>query len=112
VVPARLHIFTFAHLLKGALPDDEQALKALTKPPDHRKVPITMRALIARINRKLKPEMETLKAARGRRDRADLGDFYIINFERNWLVAARVDPEAYGRELDALLGYEVVEQEE
>jgi hypothetical protein len=93
--------------------NEKEALKTLTRPPPgRRKVPITMRALIARINRKLRPEMETLKATRGRLDGVDLGDFYIINFERNYLVAARVDPEAYGRELGVLREYEVVEQEE
>jgi hypothetical protein len=81
---------------------------SLTRAPAGRKVPITLRALIARINRKLKPEMEALKATRGERARADLGDFYIVDVGRNFLVASHVDPETYGRELGVLRDYEVV----
>ena len=71
-----------------------------------------MRALIARINRKLQPELEALKATRGGRARVDLGDLYVIDFGRNFLVAANVDPEVYERELGVLRDYEAVEKGE
>ena len=83
---------------------------ARTEAPTGAKVPVSMRALIARINRKLKPDTEALKAARSARARQDFGDFYVIDHKRNWLVARNVDPEAYGRELGVLHDYEVVEE--
>jgi len=43
------------------------------------KVPITMRALIQRINRKLRDDDTMLKITRGERWRHDLGDCYVVN---------------------------------
>lgn len=71
-------------------------------------VPVTLRALLARINRKLKPEMKSLKTARGDRMRQDVGDFYIIDVRRNFVMASHVDPEEYGRDLGVLREYETV----
>ena len=71
------------------------------------KVPVSLRALIARVNRKLRPDDERLKTARGRA-RSSVGDHYIVNFKRNWIVSKDVDPEAVGRELGVLEKWEVV----
>jgi hypothetical protein len=88
-----------------------------TTPPDHiiraagGKVPVTMRALIARINRKLAPEGKRLKIVRGWKARSDLGDYYILNPNRNWIVGHHVDPEGLGRKLGVLEGWEQVASE-
>ena len=58
------------------------------------KVPVTMRAVIAHINRKLRPDDEVVKVPRGRW-RNELGDFYILNFNRNWVVNKNIDPRRW-----------------
>jgi len=72
------------------------------------KVPVSERALIQRINRKLRAEDETLKTARGERAEQEFGRFYIVNFNRNFVVAKGCDPEELGRELGVLSEYERV----
>jgi hypothetical protein len=71
-------------------------------------VPVTMRALIQRINRKLAKENEALKATRGESARQQIGDYHIIDVSRNFLVQFHVDPEALGRDLGVLRAWESV----
>jgi hypothetical protein len=71
-------------------------------------VPVTMRALIQRINRKIAMDGEVLKTARGQAARAELGDYYIINVHHNFVSAKDVDLEARGRELGVLRPYECI----
>jgi len=66
-----------------------------------------MRALIQRINRKLKLEGEVLKVARPRAV-SSVGQYFIINYNSR-ITKQRVDPEALGRKLGALAEYEHVE---
>ena len=70
------------------------------------KVPVTMRAVIQRINRKLAPNMEKLLAARSERVRRDLGDYYVVDQRRNFLIHKDVDPETYAREIGVLAEWE------
>jgi hypothetical protein len=71
-----------------------------------------MRATIARINRALKPDDQVLKITRGQRAQLDLGDYYILNFMRNFVLDHHVDPETVGRELGVLKDYEEVIDDE
>jgi hypothetical protein len=71
-------------------------------------VPVSLRALLQRINRKLAAQEECLKATRGERGRHDLGDYYIVDVRRNFVVATHQDPETLGRELGALRPWEAV----
>jgi len=80
---------------------------------------VTMRALIQRINRRLKREhqdgernLETVKATRSPRARQDLGDYYLLNLERNLITGTHVDLEKFGRELGVLQRYERVEEDD
>jgi hypothetical protein len=73
-----------------------------------RTVPVTLRAVIQRINRKLRADEQTLKVTRGARWRGDLGDYYIVNANRNHVVATGVDPVELGRELGVLRPWESV----
>jgi hypothetical protein len=73
-----------------------------------RKVPVSRRALLARINRALRKEGEVLKATRADRWRGDLGDYYTVDTDRNAIVAQHVDPEELGRRLGVLADYEEV----
>ena len=72
------------------------------------KMPVSERAIIQRINRKLKPDLEALKVARNERMRLDVGQFYIINYRMNAVIHRDVDPEALGRELGVLKAWEEV----
>lgn len=69
---------------------------------------VTMTALISRINRRLRPDHETLKVTRGERLRQNVGDFYVIDVNRNIVVEPHADPERLGRELAVLKSYEEV----
>jgi hypothetical protein len=72
------------------------------------KVPVSMRAIIQRINRKLKPDDEALKIARGEALRQQVGDYYRLNFRINGITGMDVDPEALARELGVLHDWEQV----
>ncbi len=69
-------------------------------------VPISERALIARINRKLKPEGEKLKTLRGERWFSDLGRYYTVDENRNAVRDTHVNLEDWGRELGVLKAWE------
>jgi hypothetical protein len=71
---------------------------------DYGLLPITERALVQRINRKLKGQGEALRTTRGRR--GDLGDFYVVDLNRNFVVDKHVDLEECGRELGVLKPHE------
>ena len=70
------------------------------------KVPITARALIQRINRKLSGQNEQLKAIRGDRWRNELGDYYIIDLDHNAVIEKPVDLEKLGTQKDCLAAWE------
>lgn len=72
-------------------------------------VPITVRSLIQRINRKLEERQEMLKSAQGALAVQQVGDYYLIDGAMNAVLATHVDPEAFGRELGVLRAYETVE---
>ena len=66
-----------------------------------------MRALIARINRKLAADGEVLKAARSERAASSVGLFFIVRGNR--IASEQVDPEALARKLGVLSEWEHVE---
>jgi hypothetical protein len=70
-------------------------------------VSVSNRALVQRINRKLRPDCEALKKARPRWWN-ELGDYYIVDYNRNWIVAKDVDIEDLGRELGVLQPHETM----
>lgn len=77
------------------------------------RAPVRARTLIQRINRKLRPEMESLKTTRkGSRARLDLGYFYVVDYKFNGVVQTNVDVEAFGRELGCLGSGEMVVYDE
>lgn len=81
-----------------------------TNPPTQ-KVPLTMRALLARINRKLANEGQAgraIKAPRGERLQQEVGDYYVIDYSMNAIMSKHVDPEELGRELGVLHPWEEV----
>jgi len=80
--------------------------------PRDARVPVSLRALIQRINRRLVQDDEMVKATRGDRWRGELGEFYRIDVNRNAIVEKDVDLEALGREMKALQRYERLAREE
>jgi hypothetical protein len=75
-------------------------------------VPVTMRALVQRINRKLAKEGEKLKASRGGRDVAAVGDYYLVDLEANAVCGTFVDPEVLGRKIGVLAQWEHVAEDD
>ena len=73
------------------------------------KVAISERALVQRINRKLKPENEQLRASRTPRMESSVGRYYVLDLRRNFISSQHVDPEALGRELGVLQPWEELE---
>ena len=69
---------------------------------------VSIRALIRRINRRLAHKYEILRKTRSHRWWSDLGDYYVLDWNLNFVVASHVDPETLGRELGALKSWETV----
>jgi hypothetical protein len=76
------------------------------------KAPVTSRALIQRINRKLKPDWLTLKTTRGDRWRSNLGDYYVVNVYHNSIAYTHVNLEVYAKELGVMGEWEELKDEE
>jgi hypothetical protein len=68
------------------------------------KVLVSERALIQRINRKLKPEGRKLKSGRGAYGRS-LG-LYMIDLDRNGIVSSQLDLEHLAQQLRVLGAWE------
>jgi hypothetical protein len=70
-----------------------------------KKMTITKRALLQRINRQLNKDLEQVKAYRNR------DDFYHIDLKRKAIIAEHVDIEDLGREMKVLQPWEALESE-
>jgi hypothetical protein len=73
------------------------------------KVPVTARALVQRLNRSLVHEGAhgwLLKKTKGMRALVDLGDYYVIDIDRNMVVDKFVDLEVLGRKRKVLAAFE------
>lgn len=75
-----------------------------------KKVAISERALLARINRKLKQDNEQLRKCKvDSRGYGELGDYYAIDLNRNTVTATHVDLSKWGKEMKVLADFEVLE---
>ena len=73
------------------------------------KLPVTERALFARVNRALAKQGEFLRKSRpGSRTESFVGAFYCIDCRRNTVIAYNIDLEAFARELGVLADYETL----
>lgn len=72
------------------------------------KVPVTMRALLQRINRALADNGEILKVTRGSRAIEAVGRYYTID-ARNRVTKTHLDPVKLAQELGVLQPYEHAE---
>lgn len=67
---------------------------------------ITERALMQRINRKLKQDGEQLRTARTQQVETTVGHYFIVDMNRNAITTQRVDLEKMGRELGVIQPWE------
>ena len=67
------------------------------------RVPVSARAILQRINRKLKPDWKQLKTGRGLLLERTVGRYYVIDIRRNCVTQQYVDVEDLARELKVLL---------
>ena len=72
--------------------------------PAKKKVPVTARALVQRIARRLAGSHQKLRTYRG--SDVQLGRYYVVDARRNVLVEGAVDLEELGRRLEVLQGWE------
>jgi hypothetical protein len=70
-----------------------------------KRVPISERALVQRINRKLAAQGEVLKKTRGGAIQ-ELGDYYVLDLHRNLLLNKDVDPVELAKVLRVLRRFE------
>jgi hypothetical protein len=76
-----------------------------------KRLPVSRRALIQRINRLLSKQDERLCVARpDSRLESNVGTYYVINVYRNAVASVRVDLEGLGRRLKALKDWEVLSE--
>jgi hypothetical protein len=70
------------------------------------KVPVSERALIQRLNRKIWHDDLMVKTTRGGRAEIDLGRHYVLNWRINGITYKNIDLKDYGREYGVLAPYE------
>ena len=93
------------HQVSGAAASGRSRLAV--PPPGGRKVPITERALIQRINRKLAQDDKRLLVSKPSSRWLDTtGRHYLVDVSRNANIDYHVDIEALGRELNVLRDWE------
>jgi len=74
-------------------------------------VPVTMRALIQRINRALAGKNEIVKAARTEAQKEKVGSFFRVDLDSHIVNEKHVDPEKLGRKLGVLQPWEQLADE-
>ena len=77
------------------------------------KRPVSERALLLRVNRKLKERGETVKKSRPDSQWAsELGTFYLLDVSANAIIGKHMDLEVLAREMGALQPFEALEYQE
>jgi hypothetical protein len=71
-------------------------------------LPISERSLIRRVNRKLADDDQVLRMARGERAKRHVGEFYVVDTRRNFIVSRHIDLVMFAREMGALKPWERV----
>ncbi|MEN9557501.1 MAG: hypothetical protein RLZZ232_3787 [Planctomycetota bacterium] len=71
------------------------------------KVGLSERALLARINRKLVAECRQVRKCRvGTSGHAELGDYYCVDLQSNFVDSKHIDLQIWGRKMKVLAPYE------
>ena len=74
------------------------------------KIPVSRRALVQRINRRLLKDGQVLWKTRGRTVPAACGEWTVVHWRSHLVERTHVDLVALARELDCLAGWEFVEE--
>jgi hypothetical protein len=100
---------SYAYILKRSFLTQRETAMATKKAT----VPVSTRALIQRINRKLAADDMIIRTARSERARVDLGQYYVVNTRINGIVAPykHLNLEDLGRELGVMAEWEHVVEE-
>jgi hypothetical protein len=77
-----------------------------------KKVPVSARALLQRVNRKLDADGEIVKRTRdGSRARVDMGEYFVVDTAVGGARATNIDLESYARELGVMADWEALDEE-
>ena len=74
-----------------------------------KKVPVSMAALMARINRKLDHDGKRFKASRSAGQLDNLGYYYTVDLEKGVVVGKNQNPEELARALEVIQPWEKLE---
>ncbi len=69
-------------------------------------VPVSQRALLQRINRALAKDEEMVKRLRGEKWEHEMGRYFKVDFNRNFVLEKHVDLEATAKELGVIKPWE------
>ena len=67
-------------------------------------------ALLARINRKIIHDRIALRRPRGIREQQSLGDYYLLDLDRNLITRSISDLGGYAREIGVLFEHETYQE--
>ena len=79
-------------------------------PTTTKTVPVTRRAVMQRVNRKLGQRNEALRAWRSSSQEYSIGDLYRLDFAANAVLDVNVDLDPFAREVGALQPWEEISQ--
>ena len=75
-------------------------------------IPVAIRAVMQRVNRRLATEGKRLKTVRkGQRYRAEIGPYFVVSLKTGRLIEIRIDLEGFARQLGALSDWEKITNE-
>ena len=78
---------------------------------EQKKVPVSHRAVLARVNRILAKEEKTFRVSRSQGERSNLGDAYILDTSKNEVVDSRVSLKDLAAKLGAIKAFEEMADE-
>ena len=94
--------------------EEQRSSKKTATGKQQGQVPVTMRAIVQRINRKLAADgYRRLKQSRGRPWKyldCDVGKWFLVDGGRNQVEQTHVDPEEFAKKLGVLQPWEKVRE--
>jgi hypothetical protein len=88
-----------------------QTTEANMSKGNEQKAPVTARALIHRINRRLEEKQQMVRRGGEGRTRNALGEYYVIDLKRNVVIRQHVDLQVLCLEVDVLRPWEQLDVE-
>jgi hypothetical protein len=89
-----------------------QGVPAMAKSKAKVKVPVSERAVLQRVNRKLAPQYEALRKWRSAGYQSgenwEPGDIYHVDYSRNAMLEVKIDLESFARKLGVIADWETI----